>query len=80
MPIAFPHRGRAAAMFFDIGVLLERLEGSGLLIVKGLKSGGDAEIDGRICINDTLLKVPTVSSDRVCFHVQHDCSVATLCL
>ena len=44
-------------MVCDLGLILERTEGSGLMIVKKITRDSLAEIDGRISVNDTLLKV-----------------------
>jgi len=54
---AFPQKEKNAQRISGVGLVLERPEGSGLLIVKGLTKDGIAELDGRISVNDTLLKV-----------------------
>ena len=59
---AFPQKERNAQRISGVGLVLERPEGSALLIVKGLTKDGIAELDGRISVNDTLLKVWGVSA------------------
>ena len=53
----FPNKSKSASIVSGVGLNLERTEGSGLLIVKRIAKDSVAAIDGRICINDTLLKV-----------------------
>jgi len=54
---AFPQKAKGVSMVSGVGLVLERTEGSGLMIVKRIAKDSVAETDGRISINDTLLKV-----------------------
>lgn len=65
---AFPQKEKNAQRISGVGLILERPEGSGLLIVKGLTRGGVACGDGRISVNDTLLKVNNVAVTGVDVH------------
>jgi hypothetical protein len=67
-------------MVCDLGLILERTEGSGLMIVKKITRDSLAEIDGRISVNDTLLKVSmfveVYMCARPCRFSFHVCSCA----
>ena len=56
-------------MVCDLGLILERTEGSGLMIVRKIARDSLAEIDGRISVNDTLLKV-SMFLMCTCVHVR----------
>jgi hypothetical protein len=79
---AFPPRQKQKGprMVCDLGLILERTEGSGLMIVKKITRDSLAEIDGRISVNDTLLKVSmfveVYMCARPCRFSFHVCSCA----
>ena len=54
---AFPQKEKGASVVCGVGLVLERTEGSGLMVVKKIVKDSIVETDGRISINDTLLKV-----------------------
>lgn len=55
---AFPEKDtRNCHITPDLGLVFERTDGSGLFVVKRLVKGSMADADGRVNVNDTLLKV-----------------------